>query len=32
VERLALLDVAGGELRSIPGIAGDLDSWCGAGT
>jgi dipeptidyl aminopeptidase/acylaminoacyl peptidase len=32
VERLALLDVAGGELRTIPGIEGDLDSWSGAGT
>lgn len=32
VERLAVLDVASGELRTIPGIEGDLDSWSGAGT
>ena len=32
VERLVLLDVDRGELRTLPGITGDLGSWGGAGT
>ena len=32
VERLVLLDVDRGELRTLEGITGDLNSWGGAGT
>jgi dienelactone hydrolase len=32
VERLVVLDVDSGELRTIEGITGDLNSWGGAGT
>ena len=32
VERLALLDVETGALRTLPGITGDLGSWGGTGT
>ena len=32
VERLVVLDVDSGQLRSIEGITGDLNSWGGAGT